>query len=162
LRSGRASGLFSWFRGSFGGLLRRCLVGWRRRRSGSDGQGIGCRRSICFFRQVRRGRGGRRLFRRRCRRRRDGRRSLDFVIAPAEANDQRAQNERSGNGSVDRAAGHLSLFFGERLAEIPSFTCFCLNRARQRQLHAEDGPPSSLRVEFYPTIVQLHKSKGVG
>src|SRR5262249_46251878 len=35
-------------------------------------------------------------------------------------------------------------------------------RTRQRQFDPESGSAPHLRLEFYLTVVQLHKSKGVG
>src|SRR6185437_15178466 len=61
----------------------------------------------------------------------------------------------------DGEAGHLYLFLGYRLAVL-LLPCWYLGGTRQRQFHAEGCSATRLRFKFYPTIVQLHKSEGVG
>ncbi len=55
----------------------------------------------------------------------------------------------------------LSFFFCKRLTEIPQLASR-LEGTSQRQVDSERSAASELRLEFYLTIVNLHKSKGVG
>ena len=128
--------------------------GSRRRRFGDFRRGGGCIRSDV----------GDRLGIRRLRdwRRRHGRRRLHRLLASDQRERQPASQKSYQACDLRIAAGHLPFFFSEGLAEVAEFSGRGVHGARQRQFDTEGSSAPDLRIEFYPTTVQLYKPKRIG
>lgn len=72
-----------------------------------------------------------------------------------------AINARRARAFGLRLGIYLFIFCKGR-AEIANFSGDYVNRVGQGQFDPEGGSAPYLRLKFYLTVVQLHKSKGVG
>src|ERR1700723_3453669 len=72
-----------------------------------------------------------------------------------------ASNARRARALVLRLGIYLFIFCKGR-AEISNLSGEHINGVSQGQLDPEGGSAPYLRVKFYLTVMQLHKSKGIG